>query len=223
MKALAVVVLAFAIGCSAQVFPNLERNAWNTCVMPDCQPGGTTAPTKVINQVVQSGPFAGTHQIGLAGPAYTNLLTFDYVGATEATHFILSLDAYISPWTLQNAQAFEFDVFSYVPPYKYQDGSECVVSAKWQVWNQRWTDTERNCDLKAGWNHIEWWFHIGNGLIWYDTLGVNYVYSDFNLVYPADVLPPGWGSNSGVDVQLDESATGKTVTEYVKHVTLTEF
>ena len=102
-------------------------------------------------------------------------------------------------------------------------GSECVIGAKWQVWAQRWVDTDRPCDLKPGWNHVEWYFHVANGEIYYDTLAVNYEYTNFNLKYPADALPQGWSSNSGVDVQIDESASGRTISEFVKHVSLAEF
>lgn len=220
------ILLASLLPVTAQVYPNLESKAFNVCAVGDCgggSPGGTTSPTKIVNQVVMSGPFEGAHEVGLSGPPYTDLLTYVYVGATSADHFTLNLDQYVSPSTVSNSQAFEFDVFDYANPYKYQIGSECVVGAYWQVWNRLWQDTTRKCDLHAGWNHIEWYAHIANGQIYYDTLGVNYVYTNFDLEYPADALPEGWSNNSGVDVQIDESASGKTINEYVRHIVLVEF
>jgi hypothetical protein len=51
-------------------------------------------------------------------------------------------------------------------------------------------------------------------------LNVDGDYTQLNLAYPSGPLPAGWNDNSGLQIQLDISASGKALKEYLGDVSL---
>lgn len=218
---------------------NLEMNAaaWQICVLPNCQPGGSGIPTETsISETGSKWP-SNSLELSVTGPAWTNLLIYTKVGATSATYFqsdfwVLIPTAYV----LSNYQALEYDIFQFLSPYRFMFGSQCVLNAKWQVWDelhQNWIDTSRACAITENtWHHIQWWVHRVDGdtscdgypCMHYDMLGVDGTYSQFETAEPAGPIPVGWGDNSGINFQIDiTGVTGdRSAGEYIQHVNLVE-
>jgi hypothetical protein len=215
----------------------MEANlsAWNPCVLPLCQPGGSGIPTAYsITETGKAWP-PNSLKLSVTGPAWTNFLAWDKVGATSATYF--NSDFWVLVPNNPNIQALEYDLFSFNSPYEYMFGSECVIGAKWQIWDHlhgHWLDTALACSLSLGpWHHIQWWVHRVDGdyscdgfpCMYYDELGIDGVYTAFNLAEPAGSIPAGWSNDSGLNFQLDLSGAPKrdaTITEYIKNVNFTE-
>jgi hypothetical protein len=213
---------------------NMENKSWTVCVNPNCAPGGNGIPTKVVDQFTGSNWPLDSLEIGLSGPPWTNLLVWQKVGATSASSFASEQDVYIPSATAQNAQALEFDIFAFNSPYEFMFGSQCVVGGDWWIWDQlhsQWIVTTRPCQLAAGWHHIQWFVHRvpgdttcdGYPCEHHDLLGVDYIYTNFNLTEPAGPIPQGWGNDSGLNLQLDMSASGASLREFVKHINLYEW
>jgi hypothetical protein len=139
------------------------------------------------------------------------------------------LEVYIPAASAAFANAFEFDEWAVNNPYEYMWGSQCVVGGVWDVWDMlhlQWVPTNRACSLPAGWHHIQWNVHRipndtsceGYPCLHYDMLGVDYLYTQFDMTEPAGPIPPGWQNGSGVQVQLDIGNGGQSLTEYIEHV-----
>jgi hypothetical protein len=135
-----------------------------------------------------------------------------------------------------NYQALEYDIFAYLSPYEFMWASQCVMGAKWQIWDAlqyQWLDTTRTCSLPAGgWQHVQWWVHRADGdtncegypCRYDDMLGVDEIYTQFAMTVPAGPIPAGGSNDSGLNFPLDISGakTQATATEYLKHVNLVE-
>jgi hypothetical protein len=225
---LATLLCLCSISLFGQINTNLETKPFTTCVLPNCNPGGEGVPTSTTNERGTAKGFVGDLEIGVGGPAYTNALFYLKVGATTANYFISEFDAYIPN---QTVQAYEYDAFVFSAPYEFMFGSQCVTGGNWQIWDQlnpAWHDTPLPCRLKTGWHHIEWFVHRvpgdtscnGYPCEHYDTLGIDYVYTTFNLTQPAGPIPPGWNNDSGIQFQLDINAAGGGITEYLRRVNL---
>jgi hypothetical protein len=231
-------LLFVALTAGAQTLDmNLDQNVtvWNPCVLPDCQPGGTGVPTKVVIEETGTQWPANSLKLSETGPAWTNILFWDKVGPTNATYFVG--DFYVFPVESSYAQAYEYDIFAYNAPFRYMWGSECDTHGVWDIWDDlhvNWIHTAIACALPQNkWHHIQWFVHRINGdlscdgmpCMYYDMLGVDNVYSSLGgIKEPASFLPSGWDNTSGIQFQLDRTGTGanETLIEYVQHVNLLE-
>ena len=219
---------------------NLDQDlsVWNPCVLPDCQPGGTGIPTKIVIAETGTKWPPNALEISETGPIWTNLLVLDKVGATNASQFAGDFWVNLPASYPTNYQAIEFDMFAFNSPYRWMFGFDCVTNGFWQVWNDfqsQWINTKLACQLSAGWHHIQLWAHRVTGetdcvsgmpCMYFDMIGVDQTYT--NLVgtkEPASWIPAGWGNDSGIQFQL--GLTGnfngtRTITEYVQRVNFTE-
>jgi hypothetical protein len=235
MKSLIAFVFFFATVCSAQfrAATNMQQNPFTTCVYPSCNPGGEKTPVSTINEIVTTKGFDGDLLLGVSGPEYSNALFFQKIGATKANYLVAEWNVYLSKQTADNAQALEYDTFAFNAPYEFMWGSECVNHGYWQVWDQlqgQWVNTPLTCNLATGWHRIQWFYHRVDGdtscdgfpCEYYDMLNVDGNYTQFNLTYPSSPIPEGWGNTSGLQMQLDISASGKSLSEYVRNVSLIE-
>jgi len=234
------VLVASAMPAHAQTFNmDMDKNlpAWNACVLPNCDPGGLGIPTKVVISETTKWPLDSL-ELSVTGPAWTNFLAWDKVGATNATYF--NSDFWVTIPTSDNPsdiQALEYDIFAFNSPYEYMWGSECVSNEFWQVWDElhgQWINTTLKCSLSQNvTHHIQWWVHRVDGdtscdgypCMWYDMLGIDGGYTQFEIAYPSGPIPEGWSNNSGLNFQLDISGAPEktaTILEYIKTVNFTE-
>jgi hypothetical protein len=212
-------------------------SGWTPCTLPACAPGGSGIPTDVsITETGAAWP-ANSLKISVTGPEWTNLLVFKKVGATSASYFNSDFWVYL-PSTINDGtyQALEYDIFQFSNPYEFMWGSECVLGGNWQIWDelhQQWLNTSRACDMtEHGWYHVQWWVHRVDGdtscdgypCMYFDMLGVNGVYTQFETTEPSGPIPAGWGNDSGLNFQLDISGEKKsaTISEYIQKVNFTE-
>jgi hypothetical protein len=222
-----------------ETFSNIDQSltGWGECYLPSCNPGGTVAPTAVVQQIVTS-PCLDTKcmELSATGEAgaddYTDVLWYyKATGWEPAAYFKHTFEVYVSATT--NAQAFEFDLFKFdatvTPGVEYMFGSECVPNKYWQVWNYQlsepWVNTDVACtQLTPGKYHkIVVYDHLvagdnscgGRPCMFYDSLVIDGKTYTLNLQEPAEQLPSGWASTLGVQYQLDINTEGGTLTEYV--------
>jgi hypothetical protein len=232
--------LLFATAVHAQTFNmSMETNlpAWNPCVLPLCQPGGSGIPTKVLIAETGTKWPPNSLELSVTGPEWTNFLAWNKVGATTATTLASDFWVYLpSIITNDTYQALEYDIFEFLHPYEFTWGSQCVIGGQWQIWDQlhgQWLNTTRACQMNiAGWYHVQWWVHRVNGdtgcdgypCMYYDMLGVNGIYAQFETSEPAGLLPANWSNDSGLNFQLDINGAQKsaTITEYIQKVNFTE-
>jgi hypothetical protein len=85
LKSMGVVALLSA-AASAQFHTNMETNvtAWPPCVLPTCNPGGTGIPSSTTIAETGSTWPANSLKLSVSGPAFSNFLAYDKVGATTA-------------------------------------------------------------------------------------------------------------------------------------------
>jgi hypothetical protein len=214
-----------------------DLSPWTSCVLPTCAPGGVGIPTKVdISETGTAWP-ENSLRLAVTGPPYTNLLVYDKVGASNATYFNSDFWAYI-PGTVEAGtyQALEYDIFQFLSPYRFMWGSQCVLNGSWQIWDElhhQWLNTTRACEMnEPKWYHLQWWVHRVDGdlscdgypCMYFDMLGVNGVYTQFDVKEPSGPIPSGWSNNSGLNFQLDISGekSSATISEYIKRVNFTE-
>jgi hypothetical protein len=228
-----------AAACAQTFNMSMETNlaAWNSCALPGCDPGGTGVPTQIVMAETGTTWPPNSMQLSVTGPAWTNLLAYDKVGASTAAYFQSDFWVYIpTANAAANYQALEYDIFQFLAPYEFMWGSECVIEGQWQIWDQlhqQWLNTARACSMPAGrWHHIQWWVHRVDGdtgcdgypCMYFDMLGVDGVYTRFEETEPSGPMPVGWSNNSGLNFQLDISGAEKkaTATEYLQNVNLVE-
>ncbi len=230
-------LLLTSAACGQTFSMGMETNlaGWNSCVLPSCQPGGSGIPTSFsITETGTAWP-AASLKLSVTGPEWTNFLAFNKVGATTATYF--NSDFWVLVPKNSYIQALEYDLFQFLSPYEFMFGSECVIGAKWQIWDHlhgRWLDTALSCTLSLGpWHHIQWWTHRIDGdvscdgypCMYYDELGIDGVYTAIDATEPAGPIPGGWSDDSGLNFQLDINGQPKrnvTVTEFIKDVNFTQ-
>jgi hypothetical protein len=224
---------------AAQFNTNLDANqsVWQQCVLPSCNPGGVGIPSSTT--IAETGTKWPTNslELSVSGPEWTDFLAYNKVGATTATYFQSDFSLYIpSGIPSENYDALEYDIFQYLSPYEFMWGSQCVMGAKWQIWDglhSQWIDTALACSLPAGkWHHVQWWVHRVDGdtscegypCMHFDMLGVDEVYTLIAITEPAGPIPAGWSNNSGLNFQIDISGAKSkaTATEYIQHVNLIE-
>lgn len=224
---------------NATVFQKLDDSTtgWGSCT--DCA-GGNLANTYWMQQDVASPAVDGTStQLYLSGPAYTDALWWNKLGAHDNfSNFQTDSWVYFDPTTTTNGQAFEFDTFQFAKGREYMFGTQCDYSVGvWDVWNQQsghWVQTNIACPKfqTGAWYHITWQFHrTSSRKMSYDYLSIVQYKSDGvtvassqsytpNLAYPSGPLPTGWSDDLGVQFQMDTNANGGIVTEWIDNVRL---
>lgn len=214
---------------SAKVFSNIDQSttAWDNCHTPACA-GGSGAGTywQAFNQGSPSldGSSMELYQDGV----WSNALWYHKVGADDAaTNLLWDFYVQLDGASVNAAQSLEYDAFQFVGGYNYMIGTQCNYAAGvWDTWNEatgHWLHTTVPCKkfTPGTWHHIQWYMttNHSNHTYTYKTLVVDGVAYDFNQTQPAKYL--AWGSNVGVQWQLDVNASGTGYHEWVDKATLT--
>ena len=226
-------VLALAIGCSGQVFTNLQNDANQIkfCVGPNCA-GGLTTPTNYWVEEAAAPDGTPALEFGETGGEYANALAYFNNGVTAANYFMDDIWFYLTQDAVNASQTFEFDNYVYTKPYRWMFGSHCNVNGDWYGWNdltKQWVDANIQCKLNLGWNHLTQWSHrtmsptcSGMPCTYQDTWEVNGVVYQVGIVTPASWLPKNWSNASGAQVQLGTNNGGGTVVVWYNDWNFTE-
>lgn len=243
MKVAGKLCLYTLLGClaaHAQTFHmsmDLNLAPWTPCVLPTCEPGGIGIPTNVTIAPTGTKWPPASLELSVTGPEFTNMLVYNKVGASTATYFNSDFWVYL-PSVIANGtyQALEYDIFQFLSPYRFMWGSQCLPGGNWQIWDElhgQWLNTSRGCEMTLpGWYHVQWWVHRNDGdvscdgypCMYYDMLGVNGVYTQFETTEPSGPLFAGWSNDSGLNFQLGLSGAKKsaTISEYLQKVNFIE-
>jgi hypothetical protein len=213
---------------SAKVFSNIDQTTtgWANCHTPACA-GGSGAGTywQAFNQGSPSldGRSMELYQDG----GWSNALWYFKVGADDAaTNLLWDFYVQLDSASVNAVQALEYDAFQFVGGYNYMIGTQCNYAAGvWDTWNEangQWLHSTVPCKkFSTGtWHHIQWYMttNHSNHTYTYKTLVVDGVAYNLNQTQPAKYL--AWGSNVGVQWQLDVNASGTGYHEWVDKATL---
>jgi hypothetical protein len=235
-KLVCLLFLLLSVSCIAQINTNIDDSTgWLVCVEPTCNPGGNqVGPTSynVVNKTATSKDGQSLY-VSVTGPEGVNFLTYKNTGVTSANYFMLDLWVYVTAAAQTNTQVLEYDAWVYTAPYRWMFGTQCVKNGDWWGWNDltgTWIDARIPCNITTGkWHHIQQWSHrdftnncSGMPCSYQDTLGIDNIYHNWNIVTPASLLPAGWGNNSGVNLQVGLDGTGGTAWEWVDELNFTE-
>jgi hypothetical protein len=209
------------------------------CVDPACNPGGNVAgPTSTSQTIDNPVPSldGDSMMFSITAPSQsdgTNAL-WTYIAGAEDDITISSFD--IEVYIGENgdkAGQLEYDQFDFSVSQntEFMWGSQCNQAAGvWDVFDQQhlaWVATNVPCALSGStWHRIEETVHrtkgdtgkcSGEPCEYYDTLIIDGVVHNLNLVYGASPLPNGWRSAVGFQIQIDAlpNADGATIVEYL--------
>jgi hypothetical protein len=122
------------------------------------------------------------------------------------------------------ASAAEFDIYNsnVTGNFLAMFGGQCLYSSGvWEIANETsgWQPTSISCTPLAvsGWHHIVLQMHLVGTTEYFDYLTIDGTTSAINQTLPTTVLPSGWTSHVGMQVQEDIGTvtTPQTFTEYI--------
>jgi hypothetical protein len=214
---------------NAKVYSDIDQSTsgWANCHTAACAGGsGSGAFWQAFNQGSPSmdGRSMELYQDG----KWSNALWYHKVGADDAaTNLLWDFYVQLDSASVNAAQALEYDAFQFVAGYNYMIGTQCNYGAGvWDTWNEangQWLHTAIPCKKfsPGAWHHIQWYMttNHSNHTYTYKTLVVDGVVYNLNQTQPAKYL--AWGSNVGVQWQMDVNASGSGYHEWVDKATLT--
>jgi hypothetical protein len=243
MKYFAVLLLCFAASFAAAqnlgsglpvpppgaiVFNQIEQMpGWQWCNDPSCA-GGNGGGTYWMAQYQTSPSLSGASTELYNSGVWDNALWFEKLGSHDnVTNLLWDFYVQLDSNAAQGAQALEYDSFQFVNGYNYMIGSQCNIAAGvWDTWNENsghWIHTTIPCHGFAAntWHHIQWYVQTNhsNQTYKYVTLVVDGKSYNINQTYSALYL--NWGSNIGVQYQLDVNGTGQGYHEWFDDSKLT--
>ncbi len=208
---------------TAKVFTNIDQmsSGWGACNSAACAGGsGSGAYWQAFNQSSPSmdGNSMQLYHDGVWG----NALWYKKLGSNDyATNFLWDFYVYLDANSLKSGQSLEYDAFQFVGGYNYMIGTQCNYGAGvWDTWNEytgKWVHTTIPCAKfsTGAWHHIQWYMTTNhtNHTYTYKTLVVDGKVYNLNQTQPAKYL--AWGSNVGVQWQLDVNGSGGGYHEWV--------
>lgn len=161
------------------------------------------------------------------GLPWTNTLFIKTMpGTSSATHFLWDFWVYHDTASIANIWSSEFDLWQLLGGKEFMMGSQCDFGdGYWDTWdsaNNRWIENGVACPRWAPntWHHIQWYVErVSPTQYRYDTLVVDGHGYGFNQVWA--VNPTTWPDAVGMQWQLDQSANGDPIHEWVDNVKLT--
>lgn len=176
------------------------------------------------NQPSMSG---SSRELYASGLPWTNVLFIKTLPAYDAaTHFLWDFWVYHDSASIANIWSSEFDLWQLVGGKEFMIGSQCDFGdGYWDTWdsaNNRWITNGVACPRWAAntWHHIQWYVErVSDTQYRYDTLVVDGHGYGFNQVWTEN--PTSWSDAVGIQWQLDQSANGAPVHEWIDNVKLT--
>jgi hypothetical protein len=161
------------------------------------------------------------------GGPWTNVLFIKTLpGLNTATHFLWDFWVYYDPASIANIWSSEFDLWQVLGGNEFMIGSQCDFGdGYWDTWdsaNNRWITNGITCPRWAAntWHHIQWYEERVSATQYrYDTLVVDGHGYGFNQVWTVNSTP--WPDAVGIQWQLDQSANGAPIHEWIDNVKLT--
>ncbi|HEY3705623.1 MAG TPA: hypothetical protein VGL22_11215 [Terracidiphilus sp.] len=161
------------------------------------------------------------------GLPWTNALFIKTMpGTNAATHYVWDFWVYHDATSAANIWSAEFDLFHFLGGTEFMIGSQCDFGdGYWNTWdsaNNRWIVTGMPCPRWAAdtWHHVQWYVErISPTQYRYDTLSVDGHAYAVNQVWTVNPTP--WPDAIGIQYQLDQSASGTPVHEWIDNVKLT--
>jgi hypothetical protein len=168
-----------------------------------------------------------SRELYTGGPPWTNVLFIKTMpGANTATHFLWDFWVYHDPISADNIWSAEFDLWQTLDGIEFMIGSQCDFGdGYWNTWdsaNNRWIENGLACPRWASntWHHIQWYVErVSSTRYRYDTLVVDGQGYGINQVWA--VNRTAWPNAIGIQYQLDQSANGIPVHEWVDDANLT--
>ena len=168
-------------------------------------------------------------QFFIAGPAYTDSLFWNNIGANpSATHFLYDFYVQTDAAAVTAAEALEFDVVQVVNGKKYNWSTECnYVAGIWDVWNeatQQWIHSNATCQkfTPGAWHHVQWLMERVASGTHYLSVTVDGVTQQISASVASQPAPAtNWVDSLIVQVQQDLSSNpGSGYHEWMDKITL---
>ncbi len=202
-----------------------QDEGWQSCSV--CAQG-TNDTTNFWTAAHQSSPSMSgkSREFYVGGPKWSNALFWKTMpGHSGATHFLWDFWVYWDPTSMANIWTSEFDFWQSVGGVEFMVGSQCNYgNGVWDLWDQKnnqWMPTSVACKRMApnAWHHIQWYVERSSASYTYNTLVVDGTAYNFNKTYQPS--HENWQDAVGVQWQLDQSANGGDVHEWIDNVKLT--
>jgi hypothetical protein len=161
------------------------------------------------------------------GLPWTNVLFIKTMpGTSRASHFLWDFWVYHDPASAANIWSAEFDLWQVLGGKEFMIGSQCDFGdGYWDTWdsaNNRWITNGIACPRWAPstWHHIQWYVERVTATQYrYDTLVVDGQGYGINQTWTVNPTP--WPDAIGIQYQLDQSANGASIHEWIDNVQLT--
>ncbi|MFB3915814.1 MAG: hypothetical protein ACE14M_03740 [Terriglobales bacterium] len=207
-----------------------DRPNWGKCSSPSCSGGVGTTSTYWMAQFQTTPSLSGSSsEFYIAGPAYTDSLFWNDIGANAAaSHFLFDFYVHTDAAALAAAEALEFDLVQVVNGKKYNWSTECnYVYGVWDIWNeatQQWIHSNATCQkfTPGTWHHVQWLVERIGSSTHYISVTVDGVTQHINSNIATQPAPASnWMNSLIVQVQQDLSANpGNGFHEWADKITV---
>jgi hypothetical protein len=213
---------------NAQVLSKMQNTTtdWTDCSI--CAEG-THDSTNYWMAPFRSDPSmsGSSRELFVGGLPWTNALFIKtMLGTRTASHYLWDFWVYHDATSAASIWSAEFDLFHFLGGTEFMIGSQCDFGdGYWDTWdsaNNRWVVNGIACPRWAPdtWHHIQWYEErISPTQYRYDTLVVDGHGYGLNQVWT--VKPTTWLDAIGIQYQLDQSADGTPIHEWIDKVKLT--
>ena len=214
---------------NAQVHDQVQNtlDGWTSCSV--CA-AGTHDTTNYWMAPFQTQPSrtGSSRQLFIGGPSWTNALFIKTMpGTNAATHYLWDFWIYLDAASAPNAWTAEMDLWQTNGGREFMIGSQCNFGdGWWDLWdskNNQWIHSSVPCPRWGAnsWHHVQWYVERlpQSQQYRYDTLVFDGTAHPINATYTTN--PTTWPDAVGVQWQLDQSANGAPLHEWIDDVRLT--
>jgi hypothetical protein len=213
---------------NAVIYNNIQLNGnWGSCHDPACA-GGSGNGVYWMAQNQQSPSMTGASMQLYNSGVWANALWWQKLGGNDSVrNFLWDFYFYLDQNYNISGQAIEFDAFQFIAGYNYMMGTQCDYWLQiWDTWDEasgQWLHTNLSCPhfSTGNWHHIQLYTQTipKSHQYQYVTIVVDGKSAPLNIVRNALYL--NWGSNMGVQWQMDVNANGSGYHEWVDKANLT--